>query len=142
MPELLLELLSEEIPARMQARAAEDLSPIAEGSDAGQALPSRAVPAHDPFDFAAALDANQGGDGLDVVAESMHQRSVINDPAHGSGKRRVVLCTDRKLCGIQLSKERLDERASRAFALGEQEEPVVGQSRDNRTLHASKLMYQ
>ncbi|MGE3830037.1 MAG: glycine--tRNA ligase subunit beta, partial [Parvibaculaceae bacterium] len=46
MPELLLELFSEEIPARMQARAAEDLKALVTGALVEQGLTYEGAQAH------------------------------------------------------------------------------------------------
>jgi len=70
MAEFLLELLSEEIPARMQPRAAEDLRrPFAEGLGGGFAVVGPQAYAHFGRSVAAAGDVN--GDGQDDLIVGM-----------------------------------------------------------------------
>ena len=85
MAELLLELFSEEIPARMQARAAEDLKRLvveglkAQGLEAGQGAGVR---------DAAAADAGGGGRAGEVARCQRGAQGTARRRA-GAGDRRV-----------------------------------------------------
>ena len=111
--------LSEPQPGRQSGRSGP------EAADPGEGLPLGAVPAHGAARLLALLEAQEGGDRVQVVVPGEVEGGVVDHAVDPLGERRIVLAQDHDPGSVdQLGEHGGDQHAGRTVPFDHRDQPV------------------